>query len=162
MVEQVKPPTEFIEDTAHENVTAPTKSFVRIVWRRVLMADLQLQLLRKLKNLNIGTARIEEFLDDLEESKKSKTESRKNSKDEKLLKNIMERKVADADIAKRDADGRKARLRTKIDIEFGKNTRRKRTMLKKIRNEMTRIRKNLELKNKEKVKHLLPNIGKTK
>ena len=87
------------EDTAHENDAATVNlSIARMIWRKAVVAEKQLQLMRKLQKLKLGTADVESFLESLEGCKKSKKSKVKTKvKDVDLAREIMDRKVVDAD-----------------------------------------------------------------
>ena len=61
--------------TAHENAAAPDVSIAMSVWKKAETAEKQLQLMRKLQKLKLGTAEVENFLENLEGSKKIKTKT---------------------------------------------------------------------------------------
>ena len=152
MVEQDIPPLSS-DNTSHENDEAHVLSVTSKIWIKAALADQQLQLLRKLKNLKLGTAEVEEFLNDLEDSKKSKDKNKQKDKD--LAMTVMDRKVVDADKSLREIEGEKTKWRRKLDSLFGKNSRTTRRMIKLLRRDAENVRKEIKKKNNEKVDHLV-------
>ena len=76
-------------------------------------------------------------------------------KDVDLAREIMDRKVVDADEVKRETDGKKTRMRRKIDSIYGKNTKKTRNVIKNLNKEAFIVRKEIEENHEEKVEHLL-------
>ena len=147
MVKQIDEPSTHNDITA--DIAGPVISIVRKVWLKATTADLQLQLLKRLKRLNLGLREDELYLENL--ANKKKTNQKKNLN---IIKDVMNEKVVDADKAKREADYEKVKIRRQINEAFGKNSWKTRNIMKMMRKETGMLRKKLEIKNNEKVEHL--------
>ena len=157
MVERDKTTPNLSDNTAHGSDAALDISIIKRIWQKSTTAELQLQLLMKLRKINLAVASVEEFIDNLEECKKSKPKNK--SKDVKLARDIMNRKVFDAENFKREIETRKMRMRRKIDKVWGKNSSKTRNLMKMMRRENNMLRREIELKNKEKLEHLQEKYG---
>ena len=102
------------EPTAN-NIAGPDISLIRRVWLKAAQAETQLNLLKQLTNLKIGLNEVEDYVADLAEKKKSMKMKNRNLRDVALIVDIMNKKVVDADQARREFDFEKVKLRRNID-----------------------------------------------
>ena len=148
----VKP---FDESQSSSDITAPEAgpviSIIRKVWLKATSAEMQLQLLKRLKSLNLGLREDEKYFQNLANKKKGGNSKSKNLA---FIQNVMAEKVVDADKTKREADFEKVKIRREIDSAYGKNSSRTRNLMKMMRKETLMLKRNLEMKNNEKIQHL--------
>ena len=140
-------------NTEHENATGTVKSITRKLWKRMITANQQLLLLRKLLKLKLGTTSVEDYC----ENEVSRKKSKKNNKDRdaELVTEIMKKKVSDAEAVLRTVEKRKLRWRNKVNKKWGKNTRRTRNLMNMMKKECEILKKKLLKKNNKKVQHLV-------
>ena len=101
---QIPTPHKHSDTTAHENGAVLDLSIVTSAWTRAARANCQVELLRNLAKAKTGVAEVEKFLQNLDGAKKQK--NKPNKKDTKLLKNIMDRKIEDAEKVSREDEAR--------------------------------------------------------
>ena len=153
MVEKLNTTPQTSDDTAHESVAETVdKSIIRRVWKKSTKTDQQLDLLRRLTKLKLGTKRVEEDFIDLANSMKTKKNKVRNSEE---IVRIMNKKVTDAEDAKKKADRSRNRARNRIERVYGKNTKKTENLLKQMNKEMTNLRKEIRKKNQEKIDFLV-------
>ena len=152
MREQIFQPHTLSDTTAHENEAVLDLSILKAAWTKAAKSSCQLELFRNLAKAKTGVAEVENFLENLEGAKKYKKRTFK--KDTKLLKNIMDRKLRDAESVAGDEETRKNRLRRKIHEIHGKNSRQSRKILKNLRNEATKVTREAKEKHNDKAEHL--------
>ena len=152
MSRQIPIPHKHSDTTARENGAVLDLSIVTSAWTRAARANCQVELFRNLAKAKTGVAEVENFLENLEGAKKYK--KRIIEKDTELLKNIMDRKLRDAESVARDDETRKNRLRRKIHEIHGKNSRQSRKILKNLRNEATKVTREAKEKHNDKAEHL--------
>ena len=149
MVKQVDEPPTPSDITALE--AGPVISIIRKVWLKATSAEMQLQLLKRLKSLNLGLREDEKYFQNLANKKKGGNSKSKNLA---FIQNVMAEKVVDADKTKREADFEKVKIRREIDSAYGKNSSGTRNLMKMMRKETLMLKRNLEMKNNEKIQHL--------
>ena len=153
MVEHVKPKHTSSEDTAHASDAAIDKSIAKDIWTEAAKAEIQLQLLQKLRKANTGLNDVEKFVEKIEEAKKFKNK-KNQKKDIDLVNSMMDRKIWDAEKVLRQAETRKTRMRRRIENTMGKNTRQTRTLLKYLRKEATSFKTEIHEEKEKKEEHL--------
>ena len=89
----------------------------------------------------------------METNKKSK-KKKKNGRDTDLIGDIMEKKIVDAEIYLRETDSRKMRLRKKIGKIYGKNSRPAKRILKKLRIDTSKLKREIAEKHDDKIGHI--------
>ena len=104
----LKPSSDITADDAGPNI-----STMRKIWQKATDAELRLQLLQKLKALNLGLAEVEEYVEN--QASRMKSTKFKDKKDAGLVNEIMERKVFDADQERRDCQVEKDELRREMN-----------------------------------------------
>ena len=152
MVEQSQTTPPELTITAHENVAATVdESIVRKIWKKEVIADQQFQLMRKLKKLKLGTKRVENQFQELSDSKKN---TKYKTRETNLIIKVMEKKVIDAEHNKKKSTTRKNRSRKRIEKTYGKNSRRTKNLISKMKKEMIVVRSKIKKKNQTKVDKL--------
>ena len=155
MTKQINPTHTNSEVTARENGVVLDERTLVAAWTRAAKAECQLQLLRDLRKAKTGVAEIEEFVDNLEDAKKNKKVKRKvKTRDADLVKRIMDRKVIDAEIVQKETETRKRRLKKKIEEIHGKNSKKTKTVIKKLRKEAANEKKEIKENHSQKENHL--------
>ena len=132
-------------------------SLAKDLWVKTAAAECRLNLIRKLMKEKLGFKEVEDYDKALELKLKSEKlkKSRNNSDTErKIVREIMGLKLKDADICHREALSEQNKTRRKINELVGKNTRRSRTIFKRLRQDSGRMKKALENKYEEKLQHL--------
>ena len=129
------------------------------LWRKLAESETRLHLMVELGYLEVGFPDIENFCLDLESKYRSTVQGELREKGKKCpeyrivklcmdLKMIDERKVN----GKLNSDWYDARKR--IDDEYGKNSRRSRNIVKKLRQHAASHKMKIMRKNEDKLKHL--------
>ena len=137
MVEQSQTTPPELTITAHENVAATVdESIVRKIWKKEVIADQQLQLMRKLKKLKLGTKRVEKQFQELSDSKKT---NKNKNRETDIITKVMGKKVIDAEHNMKKSTTRKNRSRKRIEKTYGKSSRRTKNLINRMKKEMNTL-----------------------
>ena len=124
MVEDTNTTTPESDLTAHENEAGTVdKSIIGKIWKRSVIAEQQLDLLRRLAKLKLGTENIEKKFIGIANCRKSK---KYKVRDVEEILNIMNKNVVDAECVWNKADQNKNKARRKVEESFGRNKKKTR------------------------------------
>ena len=102
MVEQTNTNTPHSDNTAHESETGTVdKSIIGKIWKKSVRTEQQLDLLRRLEKLKLGTKDVEEKFASFVDCMKS---NKKQTRDIESIVNTMHRKVVNAEDVWKQAD----------------------------------------------------------
>ena len=136
-------------------------SLVKDIWIRTATSECRLELVKNLVREGIGFNEVEDYNISLELKLRSeKMVKARENKDKKIVQEIMRIKLEDATNCHREALKDKNSARKEIVKKSGKNTRKSRSIFKKLRHEAAKVRKELKKKYEEKLKHLKDKYGK--
>ena len=153
MVKETDTTPTLSDKTAHENEAATVnKCIIRKIWKRSVRAEQQLDLMRRLAKLKLGTKNIEEKFVGIANCMK---QAKNKVRDVEEIVNIMNKKVEDAEITCEKANKKKSKSRRKLEEKFGTKSKKTKNLLKQLNKEMIALRKEIKNKNKEKVDNLV-------
>ena len=129
------------------------------IWVKLAESEARMHLMVELGELKVGFPDVEQFCLDLESKYRATATGDLKERGEKSLewqgvKACMKLKMVDETKVSRDLQSDKYKQRQKIDDIYGKNTRRTRNIVKRLRSEAAKAKKMSMMKFEEKMKHL--------
>ena len=134
-------------------------SIAEEIWVKLAESEARLHLMMELGDLEVGFPDVEQFCLDLESKYRATVtgdlrERGVKSPEWQVVKLCMKLKVIDKRKLNVDLLRLKYKVRKKIEEEAGKNTRRTRNAIKKLRSEAAKAKREAMRKNEVKMKHL--------
>ena len=126
------------------------------VWQELAASECRLELMTKLKNLNLGLAEVEEFnLGINVQFRSEKSREKLANGENKFVKAAMESKSMDEVYKNSEITRERNKKRRELAEQYGKNTRRYNGIIKKLRTEARLVKTEYKEKYKNKLEHLL-------
>ena len=129
------------------------------IWSKMAESEARLHLMTDLLIYKVGFPDVEQFCLDLESKYRatatgSLREKGENSPEWQVVKVCMNLKMIDERKTNSELTTERYNLRKKLEEKHGKNSRKTRNLLKKLRQEASRVKKTVMKKNLEKMNHL--------
>ena len=137
-------------------------SSAKAIWTETAATLCRVNLVRQLLSENLGFREVEDYNQALDlklRSEKLKTRRENGKSDRGIVREIMGKKLNDANNCYREALLIQNRTRQEIDEKTGKNSSKSRNILKKLRSEAAKVRKEIEEKYNSKIEHLRNKFG---
>ena len=145
-------------DKLHENEGLDLR-IASDTWRKLAASEARLHLMVELGHLEVGFPDVENFCLELESKYRAKVDGELREKgttspEWRIVKLCMELKMIDERKLNSELETERYEARKKIEIVYGKNSRKARNIVKKLRQEAGRHKVMIMKKNEEKLKNL--------
>ena len=135
-------------------------------WKKLAESEARLHLMMELGHLEVGFPDVENFCLDLEGKYRSRVtgelrDKGKKSQEWKIVKLCMSLKMIDERQVHSELETERYIMKKAIEDVLGKNTKKARNLVKKIRQEAARAKSTMMMKHEEKLKHLRRKYRKT-
>ena len=129
------------------------------VWVKMAQSEARMHLMVELGELKVGFPDVEQFCLELEKKYRATAvgdlrEKGSKSPEWQVVKVAMRLKMIDEKKVNDDLLTMKYKFRKMIEREYGKNSRKARNIIKNLRKEAGRVKRETILKNEDKMKHL--------
>ena len=128
-------------------------------WRSLAESEARLHLMVELVDMEVGFPDVEHFCMELESKYRATVtgglrDKGRDSPEWQIVKLCMKLKMIDERKLNHQLESKKYRVKKKIEEEFGKNNRKGRNIIKKLRKEAGRVKVEIMKKFETKMKHL--------